>query len=248
MAVYLVAPVVYQLQESLRHVDFRSVASAFDVRSWVGQLDFEKVGLATLVIVAAVLVFDWFNKNYAPNGPNLLVSSPPFGMLQIREGLNTLIPTTGPHALARHQSAALGAQERIPFTFRCPHKKMASNALAPVMFSCRRAFATSTSGTSSTTTSATGSQDGLQDGGLRGSGARWSSFWSWTCSPRPHPFGRSLVSSAAHAWDSTGQTGLSQSLRGSRSLEPVATVLDALAEAVKKWEAQEEGVVRNRAL
>nr|XP_027229882.1 uncharacterized protein LOC113821571 [Penaeus vannamei] len=77
MAVYLVAPVVYQLQESLRHVDFRSLASAFDVRSWVGQLDFEKVGLATLVIVAAVLVFDWFNKNYAPNGPNLLVSSPP---------------------------------------------------------------------------------------------------------------------------------------------------------------------------
>ncbi|XP_042869180.1 uncharacterized protein LOC122251360 [Penaeus japonicus] len=63
----------------------------------------------------------------------------------------------------------------------------------------------------------------------------------------PTPFGRSLVSSAAHAWDSAGQMGLSQSLRGSRSLEPVATVLDALAEAVKKWEAPEDSVVRHRA-
>nr|XP_027229885.1 uncharacterized protein LOC113821574 [Penaeus vannamei] len=51
----------------------------------------------------------------------------------------------------------------------------------------------------------------------------------------PTPFGRSLVSSAANAWDSVGKTGLSQSLRGSRSLEPVVTILDALAEAAKKW-------------
>ncbi|XP_069975996.1 uncharacterized protein [Penaeus vannamei] len=61
------------------------------------------------------------------------------------------------------------------------------------------------------------------------------------------PFGRSLVSSAAHAWDKADQWGLSGSVRGSRSLEPVTKVLDALAEAVKKWEAQEEGVVRHRA-
>nr|XP_027229886.1 uncharacterized protein LOC113821575 [Penaeus vannamei] len=64
----------------------------------------------------------------------------------------------------------------------------------------------------------------------------------------PTPYGRSLVSSAANAWDSIGQTGFSQSLRGSRSLEPVVTVLDALTEAAKKWEAPEDSVVRNRAL
>ncbi|XP_027229891.2 uncharacterized protein [Penaeus vannamei] len=61
------------------------------------------------------------------------------------------------------------------------------------------------------------------------------------------PFGRSLVSSAAHAWDRADQWGLSGGVRGSRSLEPMTKVLDALAEAVKKWEAQEEGVVRHRA-
>lgn len=77
MSAYLIAPVVYQLQEGLRHVDFRSLASSFDVRSWIGQLDYEKVGLLALAAVAAVLLFDWFNKNYTPNGPNLLVSSPP---------------------------------------------------------------------------------------------------------------------------------------------------------------------------
>ncbi|XP_047491733.1 uncharacterized protein LOC125040967 isoform X2 [Penaeus chinensis] len=61
------------------------------------------------------------------------------------------------------------------------------------------------------------------------------------------PFGRSLVSSAAHAWDYADQWGLSESVRGSRSLEPVTKVLDALAEGVKQWEAQEEGLVRHRA-
>ncbi|XP_047491607.1 uncharacterized protein LOC125040879 [Penaeus chinensis] len=64
----------------------------------------------------------------------------------------------------------------------------------------------------------------------------------------PTPYGRSLLSSAANAWDSVGQTGLSQSLRGSRSLEPVVSVLDALAEASKKWESPEDSVMRNRAL
>ncbi|XP_047491659.1 uncharacterized protein LOC125040910 [Penaeus chinensis] len=63
----------------------------------------------------------------------------------------------------------------------------------------------------------------------------------------PTPFGRSLVSSVANVWDSVGQTGLSQSLRGSRSLEPVVTILDSLAESAKKWEAPEDSVVRNRA-
>ncbi|XP_047491719.1 uncharacterized protein LOC125040958 [Penaeus chinensis] len=77
MSAYLIAPVVYQLQESLRHVDFRSLVNSFDVRSWIGQLEYEKVGLFALVAVAAVLLFDWFNKNYTPNGPNFLVSSPP---------------------------------------------------------------------------------------------------------------------------------------------------------------------------
>ncbi|XP_037792972.1 uncharacterized protein LOC119588361 [Penaeus monodon] len=63
----------------------------------------------------------------------------------------------------------------------------------------------------------------------------------------PTPFGRSLVSSVANIWDSADQTGLSQSLRGSRSLEPVATVLDALAKEVKKWETPEDSAVRHRA-
>ncbi|XP_042869174.1 uncharacterized protein LOC122251350 [Penaeus japonicus] len=61
------------------------------------------------------------------------------------------------------------------------------------------------------------------------------------------PYGRSLLSSAAHAWDDGDQWNLKESARGSRSLEPVTKVLDALAEAVKKWEAQEEGAVRHRA-
>ncbi|XP_045615614.1 uncharacterized protein [Procambarus clarkii] len=62
------------------------------------------------------------------------------------------------------------------------------------------------------------------------------------------PYGRSLLSSAAHAWDSRDQLGLGPALRGSRSLEPFTNVLDALAEAVKKWEEPEDSAVRNRAL
>ncbi|XP_042869178.1 uncharacterized protein LOC122251355 [Penaeus japonicus] len=77
MSAYLVAPFVYQLQEGLRHVDFRSLVSSFDVRSWVDQLDVQKVGLVTLVVVAAVFLFDLFNKNYTPNGPNMLLSPAP---------------------------------------------------------------------------------------------------------------------------------------------------------------------------
>ncbi|XP_042204217.1 uncharacterized protein LOC121853898 [Homarus americanus] len=62
------------------------------------------------------------------------------------------------------------------------------------------------------------------------------------------PYGRSLLSSAAHAWDDKDQLGLKDAVRGSRSLEPLSNVLDALAEAVMKWEEPEDSTFRNRAL
>ncbi|XP_071530502.1 uncharacterized protein [Panulirus ornatus] len=61
------------------------------------------------------------------------------------------------------------------------------------------------------------------------------------------PFGRSLLSSAVHAWGISDQLGLNDAVRGSRSLEPLTGVLDALAEAVMKWEESEAShTVRNR--
>ncbi|XP_045615616.1 uncharacterized protein [Procambarus clarkii] len=61
------------------------------------------------------------------------------------------------------------------------------------------------------------------------------------------PFGRSLLTSAANAWENRDQLGFGPALRGSRSLEPVTQVLDALAEAVRKWEEPEDSAVRTRA-
>ncbi|XP_042204227.1 uncharacterized protein LOC121853900 [Homarus americanus] len=60
------------------------------------------------------------------------------------------------------------------------------------------------------------------------------------------PYGRSLLSSAAHAWDSRDHLGLTGVLSGSRSLEPLSNVLDALADAVMKWEEPEVSTIRNR--
>ncbi|XP_071530501.1 uncharacterized protein [Panulirus ornatus] len=62
------------------------------------------------------------------------------------------------------------------------------------------------------------------------------------------PYGRSLLYSAANAWDNRDQLGLNDVGRGSRSLEPLMNVLDSLAEAVKKWEESEANTVKNRAL
>nr|XP_045615362.1 uncharacterized protein LOC123768709 [Procambarus clarkii]XP_045615363.1 uncharacterized protein LOC123768709 [Procambarus clarkii] len=61
------------------------------------------------------------------------------------------------------------------------------------------------------------------------------------------PFRRSLLT-AANAWENRDQLGFGPALRGSRSLEPLTNVLDALAEAVKKWEVPEDSALRNRAL
>ncbi|XP_042869186.1 uncharacterized protein LOC122251361 [Penaeus japonicus] len=55
------------------------------------------------------------------------------------------------------------------------------------------------------------------------------------------PFGKSLLSSAAHAWDSADQWGLG-AIRQSQSLAPVTKVLDAMTEAAKKWEEPESAV------
>ncbi|XP_066976866.1 uncharacterized protein [Macrobrachium rosenbergii] len=55
------------------------------------------------------------------------------------------------------------------------------------------------------------------------------------------PFRRSLAVSAADAWQrSRQQITFDKFGRDSRSLEPVTEVLDALADAVKKWEQSEE--------
>ncbi|KAG7156268.1 uncharacterized protein LOC121853869 [Homarus americanus] len=62
------------------------------------------------------------------------------------------------------------------------------------------------------------------------------------------PYGRSLLVSAAQTWDNRDQLGLNDAVRGSRSLEPLSNVLDALAEAVLKWEEPEASAVKNRAL
>ncbi|KAG7156267.1 uncharacterized protein LOC121853888 [Homarus americanus] len=117
MAINALAPVMYQLQESLRSVD---------LKHWVSQLDFKTVGLLAVVVVGVVFLLDLFTKSYAP-------------------------------------------------------------------------------------------------------------------------YGRSLLSTAAHAWDNKDQLGFTGAIRGSRSLEPLSNVLDALAEAVVKWEEPEGSAARSRA-
>ncbi|XP_068226363.1 uncharacterized protein [Palaemon carinicauda] len=54
------------------------------------------------------------------------------------------------------------------------------------------------------------------------------------------PFGRSLAVSAADAWQKNRPQITDKFGRDSRSLEPVTEVLDALADAVLKWETSEE--------
>ncbi|XP_064113549.1 uncharacterized protein LOC135220197 [Macrobrachium nipponense] len=59
------------------------------------------------------------------------------------------------------------------------------------------------------------------------------------------PLGRSLAVSAADAWQKNRhQITFDKFGRDSRSLEPVTEVLDALADAVKKWEQSEETILR----
>ncbi|XP_066976869.1 uncharacterized protein [Macrobrachium rosenbergii] len=62
------------------------------------------------------------------------------------------------------------------------------------------------------------------------------------------PFGRSLAVTAADVWQRNRQhIHFDKYGRDSRSLEPVTEVLDALADAVKKWEKTEEPkVARDR--
>ncbi|XP_037792778.1 uncharacterized protein LOC119588143 [Penaeus monodon] len=55
------------------------------------------------------------------------------------------------------------------------------------------------------------------------------------------PFGKGLLSSAAHAWDNADQWGLN-AIRDSQSMAPVTKVLDALSEAAKKWDEPESDV------
>ncbi|XP_047490927.1 uncharacterized protein LOC125040418 [Penaeus chinensis] len=150
--------------------------------------------------------------------------------------------------LARHQSVALSTQEHTLSLSAAHTSQMASNALTPFMYQL---------------------QESLRNVDLRNFISNDLSNWFGKVdfktvgfvalaalvvllvldlfTKSPTPFGRSLVSSVANAWDSADQTGLSQSLRGSRSLEPLATVLDALTKEVKKWEAPADSAVRNRA-
>ncbi|XP_066976872.1 uncharacterized protein [Macrobrachium rosenbergii] len=56
-----------------------------------------------------------------------------------------------------------------------------------------------------------------------------------------------LAVSAADYWqDNRDQFTYDPYYRGSRSLEPLTEVLDALADAVKKWESTQQDTVRNR--
>ncbi|XP_066976865.1 uncharacterized protein [Macrobrachium rosenbergii] len=61
------------------------------------------------------------------------------------------------------------------------------------------------------------------------------------------PFGKSLAFSAADAWQRNRQNVRFDKFgRENRSLEPVTEVLDALADAVKKWEQSERNGAQDR--
>ncbi|MPC29487.1 uncharacterized protein LOC123508764 [Portunus trituberculatus] len=62
------------------------------------------------------------------------------------------------------------------------------------------------------------------------------------------PYGRSWVATAANAWLEKDPLQPIDSYRGSRSLEPLTEVLDALAAAAIKWGDAETPVVKSRAL
>ncbi|XP_068226360.1 uncharacterized protein [Palaemon carinicauda] len=60
---------------------------------------------------------------------------------------------------------------------------------------------------------------------------------------RSYPsYARSMAFTAANFWENNKvQLGFGHDGRGSRSLEPLAEVLDALASSVKKWEEPKDG-------
>ncbi|XP_063840015.1 uncharacterized protein LOC135088883 [Scylla paramamosain] len=62
------------------------------------------------------------------------------------------------------------------------------------------------------------------------------------------PYGRSWVATAANAWLERDPLQPIDSFRGSRSLEPLTEVLDALATAAVKWGDAETPAVKSRAL
>ncbi|KAK7080628.1 hypothetical protein SK128_013378 [Halocaridina rubra] len=52
-------------------------------------------------------------------------------------------------------------------------------------------------------------------------------------------YGRSLVTNAAKFWDSREQYGLNDLVRGSRGLDSVTPILDSLADAILKFEGED---------
>ncbi|CAL4135886.1 unnamed protein product [Meganyctiphanes norvegica] len=60
------------------------------------------------------------------------------------------------------------------------------------------------------------------------------------------PYGRSLITGAARAWQDKDHWGIND-VRGGRGLDEVAGILDALSNAVLEWE-EPSNALRNRAL
>ncbi|CAL4125616.1 unnamed protein product [Meganyctiphanes norvegica] len=60
------------------------------------------------------------------------------------------------------------------------------------------------------------------------------------------PYGRSLVTGAARAWQDKDTWGIND-VRGGRGLDEVAEILDALSNAVLEWE-QPTNVIKNKTL
>ncbi|XP_066976874.1 uncharacterized protein [Macrobrachium rosenbergii] len=70
-----VAPIINQLQQSLQHVDFRSLADGLDLKSLVTGLDVKTVSWLALIVVALIFIYEWWTKSYGYDASSLALSA-----------------------------------------------------------------------------------------------------------------------------------------------------------------------------
>ncbi|XP_068226370.1 uncharacterized protein [Palaemon carinicauda] len=70
-----VTPIVYQLQQGLQQVDFRSLVDGFDLKSLVSGLDIKTFSWIALIVVALIFLYEWWTKSYGYDASSLAVSA-----------------------------------------------------------------------------------------------------------------------------------------------------------------------------
>ncbi|XP_050692918.1 uncharacterized protein LOC126983830 [Eriocheir sinensis] len=239
----------------------------FDLKGLVKAFDLKTFGLVTLVVVAAIILFDIIHYGYASYagetssytsyGRSLATSAAKIWdqreqhgfATELRNGRGldsmTQILDSIADAIIMYDKAEnneVGQTRKSEPHDPTSEKKMPSSALIPIMNTLQESLR-------STDLRSWISGLDLKTGGLIVLVVVAAILLLDLFTKSYAPYGRSVVASAAQAWLDRDPAYPVDSLRGSRSLEPMTEILDALALAATKWgDAEEDPAVTNRAL